>query len=245
MSEVVAGGELIKGSHVELLIFRRTRKAKVGHTERERIGPEKRYLDPKCIAKGAGVVSERTIGIARAACTHPEFVCGSDITDLVPPIFAPTSPTQPTKREDIKDCVTSYFRAIDCLKQARKEIRLWKLGQKPRYRVLRSTNFMYFADKITVRLGGTHACPTHASDNSRINFQGVKHTTTNTVTIGNYHMPQVVTTSITLISRRTDVNGNTFKLSSSQIDRPHSSRYRPGRLRHVVCTRTASGASEE
>ncbi|GAA50986.1 pyruvate kinase [Clonorchis sinensis] len=51
MSEVVAGGELPKGSYEEVVIFRRTRGATVDHTEKERIGPAQRDLKPQCIAK--------------------------------------------------------------------------------------------------------------------------------------------------------------------------------------------------
>ncbi|KAG5441204.1 hypothetical protein CSKR_102416 [Clonorchis sinensis] len=51
MSEVVAGGELPKGSYEEVVIFRRTRGATVDHTEKERIGPAQRDLKPQCITK--------------------------------------------------------------------------------------------------------------------------------------------------------------------------------------------------
>ncbi|GAA52515.1 hypothetical protein CLF_108244 [Clonorchis sinensis] len=51
MSEVVAGGELPKGSFEEVVIFRRTREATVDHTEKERIGPAQRDLKPQCITK--------------------------------------------------------------------------------------------------------------------------------------------------------------------------------------------------
>ncbi|GAA48963.1 hypothetical protein CLF_102271 [Clonorchis sinensis] len=51
MSEVVTGGELLKGSYEEVAIFRRTRWATVDHTKKERIGPEQRDLNSQCIAK--------------------------------------------------------------------------------------------------------------------------------------------------------------------------------------------------
>ncbi|GAA52724.1 hypothetical protein CLF_108677 [Clonorchis sinensis] len=51
MSELVAGLELHKGSYGELIIFRGTRGATVDHTEKGRIGPAQRDLNPQCIAK--------------------------------------------------------------------------------------------------------------------------------------------------------------------------------------------------
>ncbi|GAA52585.1 hypothetical protein CLF_108396 [Clonorchis sinensis] len=51
MSEVIAGGELPKGSYEEVIIFRRTRGAMLDHTEKERIGPAQRDLKPQYIAK--------------------------------------------------------------------------------------------------------------------------------------------------------------------------------------------------